>query len=132
MKGSVSSSFGKMFLAESNTIRNLLHLSFVGRVKEADLQDSEREIQILLAQLKEGFCLLSDLSQLESMQVACESAIGRIMDLCKTRGIGRIVRVIPDPKKDIGLSILTRFHYGRGVRVTTCKTLEQACKILSM
>jgi len=121
-----------MLLAETNKLKNRLHLSFIGRVRADDLKDSEPELKVLLTDLNHGFCLLTDLSQLEFMDVACEAAIGRIMDICKARGIGRIVRVIPDPKKDIGLSILARFHYGRGVRVTTCKTLEQACRILSM
>jgi hypothetical protein len=64
------------------------------------------------------------------MEVACESSIGRILDLCQAHGVGRIVRAIPDPRKDIGLNILTRFHHKRGIRVTTCKSLEQAGKIL--
>ena len=121
-----------MFLATTNKTRNLLHLSFIGRVTAADLNDTQAEVSALLADLSVGFCLLTDLGHLQVMDAACERPIGCIMDLCKAHGIGRIVRVIPDPKKDIGLSILTRFHYGRGARVTTCRTLEQAGKALSL
>ena len=117
-----------MFLAETNKTRNLLHFSFIGRVTAADLKDSEVEVHALLFELSGGFRLLTDLSCLDAMDPTCELSIGRIMDLCKARGVGRIVRVIPDAKKDIGLNILTRFHYGRGARVTTCRSLAQGVK----
>jgi hypothetical protein len=54
------------------------------------------------------------------------------MDLCNAHGVGKMVRVIPDPRKDIGLSLLTRFHCGRGTRVTTCRTFHQAGRLLSL
>lgn len=120
-----------MFLAASNKTRNLLHLSYVGRVTPADLSDSLADVKALLSDLCTGFWLLTDMSQMEVMDAACERHMGRIMDLCKAHGVGRIIRVIPDPTKDIGLNILTRFHYGRGARVTTCKSLEQAGKLIS-
>jgi hypothetical protein len=42
-----------------------------------------------------------------------------------------VVRVIPDPQKDIGLNILSLFHYRRRVRIVTCKTLAEAMKALA-
>jgi hypothetical protein len=41
-----------------------------------------------------------------------------------------VVRVIPDPQKDIGLNILSLFHYRRRVRIVTCATLGEAMKAL--
>ena len=120
-----------MFLAETNKIRNLLHLSFIARVSVADLEHGVIEVPALLADLTEGFRLLTDLSHLDAMEPGCEIPIGQIMDLCKAHGVGRIVRIIPDPKKDIGLTILSRFHYGRGARVTTCESLAQVAKMLA-
>jgi len=32
-----------------------------------------------------------------------------------------VVRIIPDPRKDIGLNILSRFHYRRGSRFVTLR-----------
>jgi hypothetical protein len=40
------------------------------------------------------------------------------------------VRVIPDSRKDIGLNIMSLFHYRRGVRIVTCETLAEAHTIL--
>jgi hypothetical protein len=42
-----------------------------------------------------------------------------------------VVRVIPDPRKDIGLNMLSLFHYRRGIRIVTCMTLEEATKTLA-
>jgi len=45
-------------------------------------------------------------------------------------GVELVVRVIPDPHKDIGFNILSLFHYRRRVRIVTCPTLEEAMKAL--
>jgi hypothetical protein len=42
-----------------------------------------------------------------------------------------VVRIIPDPRKDIGLSIMSVFHYRRGVRIVTCETLAEALSALA-
>ena len=41
-----------------------------------------------------------------------------------------MVRVIPDPQRDIGLRIMSFFHYGPDVHIATCATLEEAKEIL--
>jgi hypothetical protein len=33
---------------------------------------------------------------------------------------------VPDPRKDIGLNILSQFHYGPEIRVMTFETLADA------
>jgi hypothetical protein len=53
------------------------------------------------------------------------------MDLLNQHGVAMIVRVIPDPHKDIGLNILSLFHYRRGIRIVTCKTMEEARTVLA-
>ena len=35
-------------------------------------------------------------------------------------------RVMPDPHKDIGLNILSQFHYGTDVKIATFETLADA------
>ena len=56
----------------------------------------------------------------------------RIMSLClNKKGIEMVVRVIPDPRKDIGLNILSLFHYRRGLRILTYETLDEAMKALA-
>ena len=115
-----------MFLAETNKVKRLLHLSFVGRVQAAELQRAHAEVELLLAELSADFRLLTDLSHLESMDFACHAEIARIMDLCDQKGLGSIIRVIPDPEKDIGFNILAAFHYEHPLQVCVCASLEEA------
>jgi len=42
------------------------------------------------------------------------------------------VRVIPDETKDIGLNILTVFHYPYHPHIVTCQTLPQAARVLGL
>ena len=83
-----------------------------------------------LAQLKSGFRLLADLTELESMDVACAPFIEKAMELCNQKGASMVVRVIPDPRRDIGLQIMSIFHYRGDVKIVTCETLAQAKEIL--
>lgn len=84
-----------------------------------------------LSQLSSGFRVLADLSDLQSMDVSCAPHIKQIMELCNKAGVDTVIRVIPDPKRDIGLQIMSYFHYGSGVRIVTCETLAQAINMLS-
>ncbi len=115
-----------MFLAETNRLRRLLHLSFIGQTNTSELESGVVEVQALLNDLAPGFVLLTDLSRLEEMDVACGTHIGRIMDLCRQRGVGRIIRVVPKPGRDIGLNILSIFHYGPSLHAVVCENMLQA------
>ena len=84
-----------------------------------------------MTEMEPGFRLLTDLSGLESMDTACAPEIGAIMDLLAEKQVGTVVRVVPDPHKDIGLNILSLFHYGPEVRLITCENLTAALQTLS-
>ncbi len=121
-----------MFLATTNKTKQLLHLSYIGHVTAEDLAPGREELSALLADLPAGFRLLTDLGRLESMDLACATELGRTMELCDQKGVGLVVRVVPDPKKDIGLSILTLFHYHHRVQAVTCQSMEEAARLLSL
>jgi len=86
----------------------------------------DADIQALVKELPEGFRLLADFTDLETMDAECATEIGRTMDLLDKFSVGLIVRVIPDPRKDIGMNILSAFHYPHHPRVITCETLDHA------
>ena len=120
-----------MFQAEVDKAQNLLKISFAQHVGPEDMKQGEEKIPALLADLRPGFRLLTDLSALESMDLACEPYINKVMDLCNKQEVEMVVRVIPDPQKDIGLNIMSLFHYRHGVRLVTCETLAEAMQILA-
>ena len=110
----------------------MLVISYIGRVGPNDLVQGERDLRELLASLPPGFGVLADLSLMESMDPDCLPILGRIMDLCQQRGVGKIVRVIPDPEKDIGFNIMTIFHYPGHPQIITCSSLIEAGQHLSV
>jgi len=121
-----------MVLITSNQPRRLLYMNYVQCVTPAELAGAWDELKVLLAGLPPNFRLLADLSQLETMDPECMTEMGRAMELIGQHGVGLIVRVIPDPAKDIGLNILAIFHYPHHPRTITCQSLAEALRQLSI
>jgi hypothetical protein len=121
-----------MFLAMTNKAKRLLYLGYIQQVCTDDLKRGLKELPALLADLPSGFHLLVDLARLESMEPACSTQIGKVMELCDQHGVELVVRVIPEPAKDIGFNMLSIFHYPHHPRAVTCKTMNEAARLLSI
>ncbi len=114
-----------------NASKQVLYLSYIGRVTAEELKEGRKDLPLLLAPLKPNFRLVTDLSQLDFMGVECGKEIGKIMELCDQKDVGVVVRVIPDPAKDIGMEILSMFHYLRPPEIFICRDIVEAAKILA-
>jgi anti-anti-sigma regulatory factor len=110
--------------------KRLLVIRYHGLVRADETEKGLEQIRNSLAKLQSGFRLLADLTELESMDAACAPFIERAMDMCNEKGASMVVRVIPDPHRDIGLQIMSIFHYRGDVQILTCETLAQAEQIL--
>jgi hypothetical protein len=121
-----------MFLATANPARQLLYSSYIQHVTAEDIRRGLEDTKTLLAGLSPGFRLLVDLSQLESFDLEGVAEIGRLMELIDRSGVGMVVRVIPDPDKDIGMNILSVFHYPHHPRIVTYKTMAEALRALQL
>jgi anti-anti-sigma regulatory factor len=110
--------------------KKLLKISFSGQVAPEEAKSNVEKVKALLADLQPGFRLLTDLSGLESMDVACAVYIRQTMDWCNKKGVEKVVRVIPDPHKDIGLNILSLFHYRHNIPIVTCASMAEARAVL--
>lgn len=119
-----------MIKIEVDQPKNLLTVRYAGAVEPAEVESRLEGMRSNLAQLQSGFRLLVDLTELQSMEVACAPFIEKAMDLCNEKGACLIVRVIPDPHLDIGLKIMSIFHYDSDVQILNCQTLEQAEELL--
>lgn len=84
----------------------------------------------LLADLRPGFKILVDWSSLDSMDLDCAPEIGLGMEALGRAGVSKVVRIVPDPRKDIGINIISLFHSPRGVSFVTCDTMEEALQAL--
>jgi anti-anti-sigma regulatory factor len=121
-----------MLLVTSNQSKQLLYLNFIGTVRPEEFQNGLEDLTTQLAGLLPGFRYLVDLTQLEFMGLDCMAELGRMMEFIGQAGVGLVVRVIPDPSKDIGMNILTVFHYPHRLRVVTCRNLAEATKTLNL
>jgi hypothetical protein len=110
--------------------RNLIEVRYRGHVTTAEVKAMSVEVIALLPQMSRGFTFLADLSGLESMDLDCAPYITKVMDACNASGIGTVVRIIPDPRKDIGFNILSIIHYGRGVHVLTFQNSDEAKRVM--
>jgi hypothetical protein len=120
-----------VFEVRIETVRNLLRVAYHGAVSATAAKAAVDQASALLLELRPGFSVLTDLTGLESMELECVPHLTRLMDLCTRRGIGTTLRVIPDPRKDIGLTILANIHYRTGIHIVTCQSLAEAEATLS-
>jgi len=122
-----------MFLVTVNKPRELLYLGFIARVQLEEMEQARPNAETMLGELSPGFRVLADLERLVSIDATCAPSIGKFMELCDQSGVGTIVRVIPDPAKDIGLTIMSRFHYRKTQpRMVACKSMLEAAELLSL
>jgi hypothetical protein len=119
------------FEIQTDALPDLVRVRYLGHVTAAGVKACLAEIERLLPRTRVGFTTLTDLSALDSMDLDCVPHLTKIMDVCRAKGIGMAVRVIPDPDKDIGFNILSIIHYRRGVRIVTCETLAEAERIVN-
>ncbi len=108
----------------------VLAVSYSQHVGVEDMRACLGTVRDLIDHLKPGFLLLSDLTNLESMDAACAPDLGAVMDLCRAKGMSTAVRVIPDPGKDIGFDLISRFHLYPEVKTRTHENLAEAIKSL--
>ena len=121
-----------MVLTTSNKSRRLLCVSYIETVRVGEMKRNRADVEAQVRELGPGFRLLADLSRLDLMELDCRPELGEFMELIDRSDVSLVVRVIPDPTKDIGMNILTAFHYRSRPQVITCETMTQAAHHLSL
>lgn len=120
-----------MFQIEVDKSKNLLHFTFSQHVTAEETKHWRQQLCEVLGTMQHGFTLLSDLSGLDIMDLDCAPDIEWSMEALDEAGIAKVVRIIPDPHKDIGFNIMSHFHYRRSVVFATCDTMEEALRALA-
>jgi hypothetical protein len=115
-----------MYAVELDRSKRLLVISAVRKVTAEEAKVAAQQIRDLLRDVAPGLHLLADFRWLDSMDSAAARPIAEIMDALAEKQVASVTRVIPDPHKDIGLNILSQFHYGANVKIATFETLADA------
>ena len=120
-----------MYAVELDRSKRLLVISAVRTVTAEEANLAAQQIRDLLRDVAPGLHLLADFRWLESMDSAAARHIAEIMDMLAEKQVASVTRVMPDPHKDIGLNILSQFHYGPDVTITTFETLADAVQSIA-
>jgi anti-anti-sigma regulatory factor len=115
-----------MYTVELDKSKRLLVISATQRVPAEEVKAVAERVRELLQDVTPGFRVLADFRWLDSMDSAASAHLAEIMDVLTEKGVASVVRVMPDPHKDIGLNILSQFHYGPEIQVATFQTLADA------
>lgn len=115
---------------DTNSEQKLIRLRYHGTVLATDIEAVLPRLEQSIARIGPGFVLLTDLTGLQSMDLDCVPYVTRIMDLCLRAGMAKVVRIIPDPTKDIGLNLLSLVHYRGKVPTITFASREEATREL--
>jgi len=121
-----------MYAVELDRSKRLLVISAVGHVTAPEVQGVAQSVREVLHQAAPGFHVLADFRWLESMDSTAAPYLAEIMDALTEKGVGSVTRVFSDPRKDIGLNILSQFHYGPNVSITTLETLADAVQSITV
>src|SRR5213079_1062926 len=120
-----------MYAVEMDRSKRLLVISALQRVTAEQAKLAGQQVRELLRDVAPRFRVLADFRWLESMDSATAHHIANIMDALSEKGVASVTRVMPDPHKDIGLNILSQFHYGPEIQIATFQTLADALQSMA-
>jgi hypothetical protein len=115
-----------MVSIETDKAKRLLVISAAGHVSKEQVKEAAAQVREALTGVAPGLRALTDFRWLESMSPSAAPYIAEIMDALAEKQVASVIRIIPDPGKDIGLNILSQFHYSRDLPISTVETLVEA------
>lgn len=119
-----------MYSVEFDGSKRLLVISAAGQVTKKEVETVALRVREIMKEVTPGFRVLTDFRWLERMDPAAAVPLTEIMDALAAKDVAAVVRVVPDPRKDIGLNILSQFHYGPQIKLATFESLAEALSAL--
>ena len=120
-----------MYAVELDQSKRLLVISATRHVTAEEVNAVAQRVRELLNDVAPGLRVLVDFRWLESMDSAAAPHLAKIMETLTEKRVASVARVMTDPRKDIGLNILSQFHYGPEIQITTFETLADAVQTLA-
>jgi anti-anti-sigma regulatory factor len=120
-----------MYAVELDQSKRLLVITATRRVTGEEVKAVAEHVQKLLQNVAPGFRVLVDFRFLDSMDSAAAPHLAEIMETLTEKGVASVARVVSDPHKDIGLNILSQFHYGPDIPIAIFNTLADAVQSIA-
>jgi hypothetical protein len=115
-----------MYSVETDKAKSLIIISAAGLVTAEQVRAAAMQVRELVQDAPPGIRAVADFRFLERMDATAAPHVGEIMDALAAKQVALVVRIMPDPHKDIGLNILSQFHYGPGIQILSVATLVDA------
>lgn len=115
-----------MYSVEIDSSRRLLVISAAGQVTKEEVAAVAQQVRKMMNEVTPGFRVLADFRWLDRMEPGAAIHLAEIMDAFAEKEVAVVVRVVPDPHKDIGLNILSQFHYGPQIKLATFESFAEA------
>ena len=115
-----------MFSVEIDRSKRLLVITAAGHISREEVKEAAEQVREKLREVAPGLRALIDFRWLDSIRPSAAPHIAEIMDLLAEKQVASVIRIIPGPGKNIGLNILSQFHYARELPITTVETLVEA------
>ena len=96
-----------MYSVEADKSKPLVVISAVGQVTRKEAKQAAQRTRDILKDFAPGFRVLTDFRWLQSMDTAAARHVAEIMDTLTEKQVASVIRVMPDPHKDIA-SIFSR------------------------
>ncbi|MBC8205935.1 MAG: hypothetical protein H8E68_02150 [Kiritimatiellaeota bacterium] len=119
-----------MYLLEIDRTQNRIHITLSDRVDEAQTKALLDELRLRVGELEPGFRILCDMTTLEEFNESAGVHYRSVMDLCNEANVSKIIRIIPNPIHNFGLTVMSHFHYNSGIPVVICKDFNEALRHL--
>ena len=119
-----------MYLLGIDRTRNRVHITLSDRFDESQAKALSDELRSRFNELEPGFYILCDLTTLEEFDPSAAKHYEAMMDLCNKSGVFKIIRIVPDPVRNFGLTVMSYFHYDREIPVITCSSFQEALEHL--
>ena len=120
-----------MIKASYDPEHNAVIMELAGKIDALQMERFISEIQKVIPKHGKGFRILTDLSGVQEVALEAREPIKKLMDFLDDQGVTEILRVIADPAQDIGLNIMSLFHYSKEVKFFTFQSREEAQSRLS-
>jgi hypothetical protein len=115
-----------MFSVETNKAKRLLVITAAGHVSKEEVKHAAEQVREALGDTAPGSRVLTDFRWLESIRPSAAPHIAEIMDALAEKQVASVIRIIPDPGKDIGMNILSQFCDSHELPISTVETLVDA------
>jgi len=115
-----------MYKIDMDIDKRIVSIKIMGEFDLKQSQEMYRDAAIILKTAEGPLMVLSDISEAIDIKHESIEALSKVMELFNSHGTKQVIRIIPDSSKDIGLNILSRFHYSPDVKIHTFDSREKA------